>query len=472
MSVSPFSTIRELGAALARREVSSVELTKMYLSRLGGVGKEHRVARELTAALAMRQARAADERIRTRERKHPLLGIPFGAKDLLATKGIPTRWGSPGHHDQVFGYNAHSIQLLYDAGAVLVAKLAMIELAGGGNYNVAHASDVGATLSAWDETRWAGGSSSGSGAATALGCVGYSLGSETSGSITCPSAFNGCTGFRPTYGRVSRHGAMALCWTLDKLGPICRSAEDCATVLEAIAGYDPKDRSTLTQRLDLSYSGRRPVIGLLKEDFKGAKATAMEKAYGEALAVFKKLGYRTVEVAYPKMPYGLAVGIIVDAEGASAHERYIRGDRFQMLADVNQVAGFSAALETRAVDYLWAMRLRTEALRANEIWSKCDCVFTPTFYHAAVPADRPFDETWVGMGGDEGPSNLLGWPAMAFPIGFEIGQNPAVKDPKGKLGKAPLGGQIIAPALREDVCLRVAADFQRETDWHKKYPAT
>ncbi len=452
MSIGPFAGIREMSSALVKRQISSVELTEMYLKRLKTIAVAHNAVAELTESLAYEQARKAD----ASTNRTALTGIPFGVKDLLSTKGIPTRWGSPGHADQVFNFNATVVQKLEDSGAVLLAKLEMIELAGGGNYNVANASRMGPCKSAWDKTLWAGGSSSGSGASTVLGCVGFSIGSETSGSIVCPSAFNGATGFRPTYGRVSRHGAMALCWTLDKLGPICRSADDCGIVLEAIAGHDPKDGSTLTQKLNLRTRGPKPKIGLLKETFKVSKAEAAEKAYHHVLEVLRKQGYETVEVAYPALPYSMAIDLIVNAEGASAHENFIRGDRFQMLQDINQVAGFAAAMEVKAVDYLWAMRMRTEALKANAVWEKCDCIFTPAFYHRAIPIDQPFDKTWVNMGGDDGPSNLLGWPAMAFPVGFEDG--------------APIGGQIIAPNFREDVCYRVVRDFQRNTDFHTKHP--
>jgi aspartyl-tRNA(Asn)/glutamyl-tRNA(Gln) amidotransferase subunit A len=452
--ISPLSSIKELGRALRRRQVSSVELTQMYTDRLNTIGKEHNAVAEMTTARAMQQAKAADERL-ARGDAHALTGIPFGVKDLVASKDIPTRWGSPGHADQIFDHDATLLTRLQDAGGVLVAKLEMIELAGGGNYNVADASRQGPGLSAWDKKLWAGGSSSGSGSTTVLGCVGFSIGSETSGSILCPAAFNGATGFRPTYGRVSRYGAMALAWTLDKLGPICRSAEDCGTVLQTIAGADPMDRTTLTEKLNLRARGPKPRIGLLKEDFAKNKADAAEKAYNEALAVFKKLGYETVDVAMPVLPYETAINIIVDAEGVSAHENFIRGDRFQMLEDINQVAGFAAALETRATDYLWAMRFRNEALQANAIWDKCDCILTPTFYHASLPVDTPFDKTWVNMGGDMiSPPNLLGWPALGMPYGFENG--------------APIGIQVIAPAMREDICYRVAMDFQKETDWHLK----
>lgn len=456
MSFDPWASIDRMAQALRRKEISSVELTRGYLDRLKTVGRDYRVVREITEEIALAQAKAADEALARGEVKSRLHGIPYGAKDLLATQGIPTRWGSPGHQDQSFDFDATVVRKLRDAGAVLIGKLAMIELAGGPGYNFPYASDVGATLCAWDRQRWAGGSSSGSGAAAALACAGFTIGSETSGSITCPSAFNGATGFRPTYGRVSRHGAMALSWTLDKIGPICRSAADCGEVLSVIAGPDPRDPSTLNQRLSLRHRGPRPRIGLLREAFALNRRPECQKSYEEALEVFRRLGYETVEVAYPRLPYGLAVGLIVAAEGVSAHEKFVRSERLGMLADPNQTADLAAALEIPATDYLWAMRLRSRALEANAIWEKCDGIFTPVFYGPAVRVDEPFEKSFVRMGGDGGPANLLGWPSMAFPIGFDEG--------------APLGGQVIAPAYREDVCLRVAGDFQRETDFHRRRP--
>lgn len=446
-----FNTIRELSTAIRTKKVSSVELTRAALDGMSGLGRRHNAVAELTTDLALKLARKADQS----EPTSPLHGIPYGAKDLLATKGIPTRWGSPGHADQIFDYDAAVIERLTARGAVLVAKTEMIELAGGGNYNEADASRMGPCLSAWDKTLWAGGSSSGSGATVGLGIVPFAMGSETSGSIVCPAAFNGVTGFRPTYGLVSRFGAMALCWTLDKLGPLGRDAEDCALVLDAIAGHDPRDPSSVTNRLQLNHKGRRPKIGLLKENF-GPKSRGGEAAYHAAVQEFRKLGYETVDVAYPVMPYGLAVQIIVDAEGASAHENFIRSERLSMLKDRNQVAGFAAGLETKAVDYLWALRMKTEALKANAIWEKCDVIFTPSFYRRSVPIDQPFDKTFVDFGGDEGPSNLLGWPALCFPIGFDDG--------------APLGGQLLAPCFKESVCLKVARDYQAHTDWHRRRP--
>lgn len=452
-----YSTVAELGKALRGKKVSSVELAKFYLDRLSTKGKEHNAVAQLTEELAMKQAKAADERFAAGNPKGPLDGIPFGVKDLCATKGIPTRWGSPGHDDQVFDYDATTVARLQDAGAVLVAKLAMIELAGGGNYDIAGASATGPGLCAWDKTRWAGGSSSGSGAATALGCVPFSLGSETAGSIVCPSAFNGLTGFRPGYGRVSRFGAMTLCWTLDRVGPIARNVDDAALAMQCIAGQDPKDPTTFPEKLNLRARGDKPRIGLLKEDFAKNKAGDCEKAYNDTIAVLKKQGYEFVDVEYPKMPYDLAIGIIVDAEGASAHENFIRGDRFETMADPHQIAGLAAALETKAVDYLWAMRLKLEAVKANVVWEKCDAIITPTFYHGAPPAEGSLNDSFGLMGGDGGPSNLLGWPAISFMNGFD--------------GKLPLGLTVMAPCFREDICHRVVKDFQRETDWHTKHPS-
>ncbi|MEO7453654.1 MAG: amidase [Fimbriimonadales bacterium] len=453
--IDSFASSAELRRGLTKKEFSSVELTEHYLTRLQTIGRRHRAVAEIMRDRALSEARAADRRIANGETS-PVLGVPYGAKDLLAAKGAPTRWGSPGHKEQTFDFDATVIERLTRAGAVLAAKLSMIELAGGGNYDVPWASADGACLQAHDPTRWAGGSSSGSGASAALGLAGFTLGSETSGSITCPSAFNGATGLRPTYGRVSRFGAMALCWTLDKIGPICRSVDDCVDVLRVISGHDSKDASSVSADLDLRSPGKLR-IGLLTERFEQNGAAVCEKAYQEAIEVFKSLGHEVVDVAYPEMPYGLAVGLIVDAEGTSAHEKFIRSEKLAELADVNQVAGFAAGLEVKAVDYLWAMRMRTEAAaKCAAVWEKCDCIFTPVFYHRGPPADQPFSETWRQMGGDGGPANLLGWPTVAFPIGFEEG--------------SPLGGQVISPAFRENVSIAVARAYQQVTTNHRIRP--
>ncbi|HLV81359.1 MAG TPA: amidase, partial [Chthonomonadaceae bacterium] len=228
-----YRSATELGALLLAGKLSSVELTTHYLDRLDTRGRELNALAELTRALALEQARQADKELAAGETRGPLHGVPYGAKDLLATANIPTRWGSPAHKDQVFDYDATVITRLCEAGAVLIGKLAMVELAGGGGYSSAAASLHGPGLCPWNPERWAGGSSSGSGSAVGAGAVGFAIGSETWGSITVPAAFCGVCGLRPTYGRVSRHGAMALSWTMDKLGPMARSAEDCGHILQA-----------------------------------------------------------------------------------------------------------------------------------------------------------------------------------------------------------------------------------------------
>src|SRR5919107_5320625 len=236
-----FSSISELSAQIRARRLSPVELTEGYLDRLERHGQRLGAVATVMRESALREARQAEREIRAGRYRGPLHGIPYGAKDLLATREAPTTWGATPYKDQKFDYDATVVKKLRDAGAILVAKLAMVELAGGMGYNEADASWTGAGRTPWNTDYWSGGSSSGPGAATAAGLVQFAIGSETSGSIITPAAFCGVSGLRPTYGMVSRHGAMALCWTLDKLGPMCRSAEDCGHVLAAIAGRDPFD---------------------------------------------------------------------------------------------------------------------------------------------------------------------------------------------------------------------------------------
>lgn len=440
-------SISGLGLALRNKEFSSVELTQMALSRLRERGAKHRVARELTEARAMEEARASDARRAKGRLLGPLDGIPYGVKDLLATKGIPTRWGSIGHRDQMFGFDATVVRKLSEAGAVLVAKLSMIELAGGGGYDVPWANDVGGTvLSSVNPAMWAGGSSSGSGAAVGLDCVPFAIGSETSGSILCPCAFNAVSGIRPTYGRVSRHGAMALSWTLDKIGVLSRRPADSATVLEVIAGRDPSDKSTSFRPFSMGDPNRKLRIGVVKEAFAANRASACEEGYNRVLENLRRQGFEIVPVTMPSVPSsGLAMSILVDGDGASAHENFIRSDRIEEMPDKVQMAGLKAALEQNTVDYLWALRARTEMDVANTVWRDCDVLFRPIFYQGAVPADKPLSQTWVRMGNTDIPlSNLLGWPAAAIPMAM---------DP---VTKSPIGGQFMGPAFADADCLHAA----------------
>src|ERR1700741_3693886 len=235
----------ELGKRIQSKTLSPVNLTKAYLDRSEKMGPKLNAYARLTPDIALAEAEAADKEIKRGHYRGPLHGIPYAAKDLLSVKGAPTTWGARPYENQIFDYDATVIEHLRRVGAILIGKAAMIELAGGLGYRFASASLQGAAKNPWDKTCWTCGSSSGSGAIVAAGLAAFAIGTETWGSILCPSAFCGVSGLRPTYGRVSRFGAMALAPSMDKIGPMARSAEDCARIFAAIAGHDPRDRSTV-----------------------------------------------------------------------------------------------------------------------------------------------------------------------------------------------------------------------------------
>src|SRR5947199_1025470 len=238
-------SVSELAKRIEAKKLSPVELTQIYLDRSQKLGPRFKAYAHLTPETAVEEAKAAEKEIQRGHYRGPLHGIPYAAKDLLAVKGLPTTWGAKPYADQVFDYNATVIDHLHGVGAVMVGKASMIELAGGMGYRFASASLQREAKNPWDTTCWTCGSSSGSGAIVAAGLAAFAIGTETWGSIICPSAFCGVSGLRPTYGRVSRYGAMALAPSMDKIGPMARSAEDCARIFAAIAGHDPRDRSTL-----------------------------------------------------------------------------------------------------------------------------------------------------------------------------------------------------------------------------------
>src|ERR1700755_59978 len=237
--------VTDLAHRIEAKTVSPVDLTQMYLSRSEKLGPKLNAYARLTPEIAMAQAAAVEKEIRRGHYRGPLHGIPYAAKDLLAVKGVPVTWGAKPYADQVFDYDATVIEHLNRAGAVMIGKASMIELAGGMNYRFAAASLQGEAKNPWNTNCWTCGSSSGSGAIVAAGLAAFAIGTETWGSIVCPSAFCGVSGMRPTYGRVSKYGAMALAPSMDKIGPMARSAEDCARIFAVLAGHDPKDHSTL-----------------------------------------------------------------------------------------------------------------------------------------------------------------------------------------------------------------------------------
>ena len=242
-----FRPLRELGELVRTRQVSPVDLTETFLERLAAIGPRYHAVVTLTPELARAQARRAEQELAAGHWRGPLHGIPYGIKDLFATAGIPTTWGAAPFRHQVFDYDATVVRRLQQAGAVLVAKLAMVELAGGLGYRQPDASFTGPGINPWGGTTWSGGSSSGSGSAVAAGLVPFAIGTETNGSIISPAANCGVAGLRPSYGRVSRHGGMPLAWSLDKPGPLALTADDCGLVLNAIAGFDADDPTTTTR---------------------------------------------------------------------------------------------------------------------------------------------------------------------------------------------------------------------------------
>jgi aspartyl-tRNA(Asn)/glutamyl-tRNA(Gln) amidotransferase subunit A len=439
-------------------------LTESYLERLETAGKRLGAVASLMTDSALSEARAAEREIKRGHYRGPLHGIPYGAKDLLATRKARTTWGATPYKDQQFDYDATVITKLREAGAILVAKLAMVELAGGMGYNEAHASLTGACKTPWNEEFWSGGSSSGPGAAVAAGLVAFSIGSETSGSIITPAAFCGVSGLRPTYGAVSRHGAMALCWTLDKLGPMCRTAKDCGHVLAAINGVDPLDPTSIDvasrKGVSVPRGKAKPFrLAVMKDSYEKAQ-TEVRENFLRSLDVLKKFATVEMDVKLPDFPYGPAVGTIVDAEGASAFRDLIESGRVEGLASpTGRVGGYSASLVT-AVDYLHAMRLRVPMRRAwNEMFSKHGILVAPSRATVSYPLNKTFDQAYPNIGASSpiGASNLVGVPAISIPNGF--GQH-----------NLPTGIQFIGPAWSEQTLIDLADRYQQATDWHKRRP--
>jgi aspartyl-tRNA(Asn)/glutamyl-tRNA(Gln) amidotransferase subunit A len=414
--------------------------------------------------VALKEARAADKEIRADKYRGPLHGIPYGVKDLAATRGIPTTWGAEPYKDQVFDYDATIIRKLRQAGAILTAKLAMVELAGGFGYNNADASFTGPGRTPWNTDYWSGGSSSGPGAAMAAALVSFTIGSETSGSIITPAAYSGVSGLRPTYGRVSRHGAMALSWTMDKLGPMCRSADDCGLVLAAIAGRDPLDPTTLAKPWTYSDpakpNGKKWRIGIIQHATDGNQPD-VKKNFETAVKALGKFAEVIDDVAYPDMPFGPAVGTIISAEAASAFRDLIESGKSKTLRAVNDRWGGYAASTILAVDYLQAMRVRGPMKKAlDDLYAKYDALIAPSRGTVAYPVGIDFDKAYPGTGG--GPpvipgGNLAGQPALSVPNGF---------GPKN----LPTGIQFTGRAGNEARLIAIAHAYQQATEWHRKRP--
>src|SRR3954471_16074014 len=322
-----FASIPDLNSRLKAKEFSAEDLARAFSERLQQLGPRYNALALSLHQHALRQAKEVDKELKRQRYRGPLQGVPYGVKDLLAFAGQPTTWGARPYAGQVFDYNATVIDKLSATGAVLTGKLSMVELAGGGGYRFPSASLTGPGLNPWDRTRWSGGSSSGSAAAVAAGLVPFAIGSETSGSIVTPASFCGVTALRPTYGLVSRHGAMALSWTLDKVGPFGRSAEDCGLILQVIAGKDPKDPGSAGKSFYYTPQYARPMkdlkIGYAPADFADRAEPSARAAFTAALAAVKETGAQLVETKLPEFPYGPVLSTILNAEMGSIFEPLI-----------------------------------------------------------------------------------------------------------------------------------------------------
>ena len=448
-----FWSIRQLAALIRSRQVSSRELTEMYLSRLERYDPQLECIVTLAEDLALAQADEADQEIAAGRLRGPLHGIPWGAKDLFATAGIPTQWGSPAYREQTFDYDAAVVTKLREAGAVLAGKLALGELAAGAEWFGGH------TRCPWDTTRSAVGSSAGPAAATAAGMVGFSLGTETAGSIISPSSANGVVGLRPTFGRVSRRGAMPLTWTIDRVGPLCRYVEDCAVVFQEIMGSDPLDLSTVDAAFPFDYDSsiRGHKIGVVRSQFAGL-ANETSAMFDAALEVLADQGLVLEETELDPHPYSEVYGSIFLTETAAIFEPlWLKSERYKDMLTPQRAGGWVAGAMAPSMDYLRAQRVRVQIMQhAAQLFEE---------YAALVAPSLPFPAFPVG-----------GFPEQASSFSFDLGLFgvlaglPAVSVQCGFVENLPMGIQFVGAPYDEAGILRLAYAYEQATPWHERHP--
>jgi len=435
-----YLSVTQLADLLRRRAITSVELTSAYLARLERLDPQLLCVTALLKERALEKARAADAEITAGRYRGPLHGIPWGAKDLLAVRGAPTTWGSAPYREQQFEHDATVVKRLDDAGAVLIAKLTLGELAQGDRWY------GGTTKNPWKLDQGSSGSSAGSASATAAGCVGFAIGSETLGSISSPSTRCGATGLRPTFGRVPRTGAMALSWSMDKLGPLARSVEDCALIFSALHGPDGEDSTVHAAPFNWDGNAALPRlrVGFVQSAFDAPLERHASKPWDDAaLQVLRGMNVELVPIEIPTMDYN-AMRIILTAEAGAAFDELTRSGRVRELAQ--QGAGawpntFRTARLIPAVDYVNANRVRTLAIRAwDELMQRVDVIVAPT------------------NSGQLLATNLTGHPAVILPNGFR------------ETDGTPVSLTFIGRLFDEETLLRVANAYQQATPHHLKHP--
>lgn len=434
-----FWPVRELAALIKSRQITSEKLTRFYLERLKKFGPKLECVVTLTEDLALAQARCADREIAAGRYRGPLHGIPYGAKDLLAVKGISTTWGAAPYTNQIFDFDATVIKRLEAAGAVLVAKTTLGELAMGETWF------GGRTRNPWNLEQGSSGSSAGSAAGTAAGLFAFGIGSETYGSIVSPSDRCGVTGLRPTYGRVSRAGAMALSWSMDKIGPICRTVEDCAIVFNAIYGPDESDQTVYDApfNYDARLNVKKLCVGFLKADFDLEKGE--RKANDEAsLTKLQELGIELLPVELPKYPLG-SISFLLSTEGAAAFDELTLSGQDDWLRQQSGGAWPNTFRKKRfipAVEYLRAQRIRWLLIQDTaRVFARVDVIVAPS---------QTGNSLLLG--------NLTGLPCVVVPNGFSTNGTPTSICFIGKLfGEAEL--------------LVVAKKYQDATVHHRQHPS-
>jgi len=468
-----FAAVRELAELVKTKKVSSVELTKMYLARLKKYDPRLHFVITLTEERALKQAAEADKEIASGKYRGPLHGIPWGAKDLLAVKGYPTTWGAAGFEQQSFDYDATVVERLDASGAVLVAKLTMGALAQGDLWFGAR------TRNPWNPKQGSSGSSAGSASAVAAGCLGFAIGTETLGSISSPSTRCGTTGLRPTFGFVPRTGAMALSWTMDKIGPICRSVEDCALVMSAIYGPDGKDRSVKDAAFnwDADFDWKKLRVGYLKSEFDAPEAPKdandeqkrdfarqmYDVKYGQAaLDALKKMGVNLIDVKMPKGYHFGDITPVLGAEAAAAFDELTLSGRDTLLTGQQSFDwpnSFRKARFYSAVDYVQAQRARMLAIDAMaKLFSEVDVVVTPS------------------GGAQLSGTNLTGNPAVIVPNGVrgEDAPHPEHEEDgerRNTGGPGTLVSLTFLGALYSDARLAAfARAYQDATGFHRVHP--
>jgi Asp-tRNA(Asn)/Glu-tRNA(Gln) amidotransferase A subunit family amidase len=434
-----FQPVAALSSLIESRRITSTALTRMYLDRLKRYGEPLHCVVTLTEELALAQAGKADRELAAGRYRGPLHGIPWGAKDLFATRGIRTTWGAKPYENQVLDVDATVVERLRDAGAVLVAKLSMGSLAQGGVWF------GGTTRNPWSPATGSSGSSAGPGAATAAGLVGFALGTETRGSIITPSSICGVVGLRPTYGRVSRFGAMGLSWTMDKIGPMCRSVEDCALVFNAIYGPDDRDETVVDAPFAWNPAPLSKLrIGYIEREFNGelSNPNANPQILRDALEVLRANGATPEPIALPDFPVS-ALNFILAAEAAAAFDDLTRNKGIDELTE--QAPGswpntFRTSRFIPAVEYIRAQRARTLLCRKMDaLMSKYDVFLSSARDSASLPL-----------------TNLTGHPALCTKAGFA--------------GGLPQALMITGRLYDEATVLRVAVAYERATKWHTMHP--